>query len=207
MPHLDTEFEQRRRINQAARSPEAAVAAAAEAGGVTQGWGGSRGTAIRSGEPRCRLISHSYVSRAFNYCHFFCSFVFPLFYDTLRGAGSAGGMRRGKGSGVSCSLVAYYHHSSPWSTSFDTSMTFLSFKSHSLFVYAARSETNKTKLTPPSPQGGVIPPETIKIFYCCPIQSVSVQPNGSAEFSSRFQLKFSLRFSLFNCLFTVHAFS
>lgn len=37
MPHLDTEFEQRRRINQAARSPEAAVAAAAEAGGVTQG--------------------------------------------------------------------------------------------------------------------------------------------------------------------------
>lgn len=122
------------------------------------------------------------------------------------------GRRRRRRRGVSCSLVALYHHSSPWSTSFDTSMTFLSFKSHSLFVYAARSETNKTKLTPPfSPShlgvGGVIPPETIKIFCCCPIQSVSVQPNGSAEFSSRFQLKFSLRFSLFNCLFTVHAFS
>lgn len=97
MPHLDTEFEQRRRINQAARSPEAAVAAAAEAGGVTQGCGGSRGTAIRSGE----LISHR-----IRLCPvrliiviFFCSSVFPLFYDTLRGAGSAGNeQEKGEGS-------------------------------------------------------------------------------------------------------------
>lgn len=198
MPHLDTKFEQRRRINQAARSPEAALAAT-EAGGVTQRV--RRGeTAIRSGEPRCiRMCPVRLIIVIFSAAPFF-----PLFYDTLRGAGSAGEA----GRWVSCSLRALYHHSSPWSTSFDTFLTFLSFKSHSLFVYAARSETNKTKLPPPFPLGvgGVIPPETIKIFYCCPIQSVSLHPNGSAEFSSRFQLKFSLRFSLFNCLFTVHAF-
>lgn len=88
MPHLDTEFEQRRRINQAARSPEAAVAAAAEAGGVTQGWGGSRGTAIRSGElilHRIRMCPVRLIIVIFSAAPFS-----PFFYDTLRGAGSAG---------------------------------------------------------------------------------------------------------------------
>lgn len=201
MPHLDTKFEQRRRINQAARSPEAALAAT-EAGGVAQGGPGE--TAIRSGEPRCRLILQrtGMCPVRLIIVIFSAAPYFPLFM-TLWGELEVAGRW------VSCSLIALYHHSSPWSTSFDTFLTFLSFKSHSLFVYAARSETNKTKLPPPpSPLGVgcVIPPETIKIFYCCPIQSVSLHPNGSAEFSSRFQLKFSLRFSLFNCLFTVHAF-
>lgn len=58
-------------------------------GRCPRGTGGDCNT-IRGTTMQTHLATHWDVSRAFNYCHFFCSSIFPPFYDTLRGAGSAG---------------------------------------------------------------------------------------------------------------------